>query len=234
MSQTEDEEEDEGLYDIIHKSKTRDDKPAKAVPQSDSQNLYEKVDNDLDPTYEGVKDDGSDLTTTSSRNPYATVNGIGHADYARIEDRKGPSSNRDVTRVQGLAPQASIETLDGTSYSSITTAPPVPDKHFDSDDGLAAASVSPLLGNSPSLPPRNGTSHHVEVDGSEEDGALIATSQNGASIVMVTMDEMDIPLSAPRKYLHSLIKLHFLSVKIYLHFLSFRNCEIVQISEKRV
>ena len=56
-------------------------------------------------------------------------------------------------QVLGIAPQASVETLD-----SFTSGPPVPDKNFvvsDSEVELASA-ITPQEGASPNLPPRNG------------------------------------------------------------------------------
>ena len=56
-------------------------------------------------------------------------------------------------QVLGVAPQASVETLD-----SFTSGPPVPDKNFvvsDSEVELASA-ITPQEGASPNLPPRNG------------------------------------------------------------------------------
>ncbi len=76
------------------------------------------------------------------------------AGFTHVED-KSMSPNPRVSQMQvlGVAPQASVETLD-----SYTSGPPVPDKNFvvsDSEIELTS-STSPLGGTSPSLPPRNG------------------------------------------------------------------------------
>ena len=79
---------------------------------------------------------------------------LGAAGYAHIEE-KASSTNPRMSQIQvlGIAPQASVETLD-----SFTSGPPVPDKNFvvsDSEVELASA-ITPQEGASPNLPPRNG------------------------------------------------------------------------------
>ena len=120
--------------------------------------------------YNKKGDDSSEQGSYGTvKNPYATVEGVGNADYAHIEERRDKSANRDVERLRGLgsAPQASIETLD-ESYSSVA-APPVPDKNFDEPVSNGTASRA---SNSPRLPPRNG-------------GA--ATTQEGATTISANL-----------------------------------------------
>ena len=192
VSQTEDEEEEDGLYDVIAKSRQRQASGgSRATPnvtpvRKPGNNLYEKVD-DVNP-----KGATANLDNSPLKNPYAVVDGIGHADYAHIDEKKGTPDNKDIKRVQtlGLAPQASVETLDDTSYSSVS-GPPVPEKNFDLNDESLTISSTPASSNSPSLPPRNGTHSVVLSDGlvSVIPGtSSIVTNQNGASIVTVTQD----------------------------------------------
>ena len=89
------------------------------------------------PMYAGVKEEEEEEEENSERgaygtvkNPYATVENVGNADYAHIEERRDKNvANRDVDRLRGLGSghQASLETLEDESYSSVA-APPVPDK----------------------------------------------------------------------------------------------------------
>ena len=100
VSQTEDEEEDEGHYDVIVRARQRrisGQNLANQTSPTGIQNVYENVDND--PMYAGVAEAPS---SPYNRHPYAIVDGIGNADYAHIdeESEKG-TPNRDVTRVKG-------------------------------------------------------------------------------------------------------------------------------------
>ncbi len=200
MSQTEDEDDDEGHYDVIvrrqrHTSGSSRTTPVTTPARQPGNNLYEKVD-DVNSSYTGVKHEHVDSGYAGMKNPYATVDGIGSADYAHIDEKKTSRHSKDLQRVQtlGMAPQASVETLDDTSYSSVS-GPPVPEKNFDLNDENLTITSTPAPSNSPSLPPRNGTNGSASNDGVtlvQADGNTILTNHNGASVVMVTQDVLSV------------------------------------------
>ena len=141
------------------------------TPVTTGLNLYEKVDSD--PNYAGVKDDSSDPDYAGIRNinPYAMVDGIGHADYAHIEERNKQASAQGsvIQRVQALESQSrsSMDTLN-ESYASVPP-PPIPDKNFSLSENSSTLTPSampstPQHSNSPSLPPRNGLNSAVVED----------------------------------------------------------------------
>lgn len=207
---TDDESEDEGHYDII-RGRSRAHAAASAInpPPIDNitvvthptPNLYEKVgDTGSDSTYAGVKDDTSDpgYPALKNINPYATVEGIGNADYAHIDEKNKSTPRKLATlqRLQELQSSASTDTLND-SYASIPP-PPVPDKHFNNSETSStlttgAGPQSPQKASSPSLPPRNRTSSSGDESGSHPltDVMVAPGNEEDVGIGGILGDEID-------------------------------------------
>ena len=176
--QTDDEDDEEGHYDIISRHRAMAASLSAAsvsntsTPPARGLNLYEKVGTgSSDMSFTGTKDSQSDSDySLRNINPYATVNGIGTADYAHIDEQTKRAPKKGVLKiVQGLETQsgASTDTLN-ESYASVPP-PPVPDKKFAGDNGAPLSpktTISPQ--NSPGLPLRNS----VAIPSAEETGVL--------------------------------------------------------------
>lgn len=150
--QEDDEEDEEGHYDIITRhramaasaSATSSSNPA--LEPASGLNLYEKV-GQASQTSQTSQPAGAEASASLSphnTNPYVTVDGIGNAVYAHINEKQkrlnnlvGDSGIAESRLAVMHAEALSAVSSDTLSDTASAPPPPVPDKHFANPDSAA-------------------------------------------------------------------------------------------------